>query len=154
MKICNNFINDYKSRFSTIITIKSCSSLYKSPLNPMTPPLHHHQNPIGFPYESLFITIKPIEIPRKTRNPRFSHGFPMVFRGLKVKSHDFYTGGRAFWELPKDLQEDYAEVGDSTLGSEAETHRKMVVNHSKTMGNWWFNHYLYELWIMGCFFWE
>lgn len=29
---------------------------------------------------------------------------------LKVKSHDFYTGGRAFWELPKDLQEDYAEA--------------------------------------------
>ncbi|CAK8987357.1 Damage-control phosphatase SPAC806.04c (Sugar phosphate phosphatase SPAC806.04c) [Durusdinium trenchii] len=29
---------------------------------------------------------------------------------LRVKAHDFYTGGRAFWELPQDLQEDYAEA--------------------------------------------
>ena len=36
--------------------------------------------------------------------------FPWLFRGLKVKSHSFYTGGRAFWELPKELQEDYAEA--------------------------------------------
>ena len=44
-----------------------------------------------------------------------------------MKSHDFYTGGRAFWELPKDLQEDYAEVGfDATLKTWGEKYRKTI----------------------------
>ena len=68
-----------------------------------------------------------------------SQGFPTVFQGLKVKSHSFYTGGRAFWELPKDLQEDYAEADP---GRPAGARRKTWVfsmgkpweNHGKTMG--------------------
>ena len=58
----------------------------------------------------------------------------MVFRGLKVKSHDFYTGGRAFWELPKDLQEDYAEVGfDANVENMG---WKVQENHRKNLGKY------------------
>jgi len=34
----------------------------------------------------------------------------MASKRLSVKAHGFYTGGKAFWELPEDLQADYAEA--------------------------------------------
>ena len=39
-----------------------------------------------------------------------------VYRGLSVKAHGFYTGGKAFWELPEDLQADYAEANEELVG--------------------------------------
>ena len=33
-----------------------------------------------------------------------------------MKAYGFYTGGKAFWELPEDLQADYAEANEELVG--------------------------------------